>query len=95
LRVFRQTAENRRDSAGAGVAAALHRRAGQMATQKLLDLRPGTLPEIRADGDRITYRLEIAGAQAGGRLIIRCDADGEIWASIDRRPSSRAIDNTD
>jgi hypothetical protein len=59
-----------------------------MATRKALDRRPGATPEIRPAGDGITYRLEIAGSHPDGRLVIRCDADGRILASIDpARPS--------
>ena len=60
--------------------------------RRVLDLRPGAMPEIRADGDCITYRLEIAGIQAGGRLIIRCDPDGSVWASLASSPSPRRLD---
>ena len=55
-----------------------------------MDQRPGSTPEIRADGDTVTFRLEIAGVNAGAKLVIRCDADGTVWASMDigqeRRP---------
>lgn len=61
-----------------------------MSARKTMDQRPGSTPEIRADGDTVTFRLEIAGVNAGAKLVIRCDADGTVWASLDtgaeRRP---------
>jgi hypothetical protein len=66
-----------------------------MATRKSLDLRPGAIPDIRPDGDGITYLLEIAGTQGGGRLVIRCDPDGAIWVSIPRTPRSAGVDTDD
>ncbi len=58
-------------------------RARTMPTRKPVDKRPGPLPEIRADGNSVTFHLTIAGAQEGARLIIRCDPDGNVWASLD------------
>jgi hypothetical protein len=55
-----------------------------------MDQRPGSTPDIRADGDSVTFRLEIAGVNPGAKLVIRCDPDGTVWASMDtgsaRRP---------
>lgn len=64
-----------------------------MAARKTLDLRPGLMPDIRADGDRVTYHLEIAGVHPGGRLIIRCDPDGTVRAAIEDVSHGR-VDNT-
>jgi hypothetical protein len=55
-----------------------------MPARKALDRRPGTMPEIRTDGDSVTFRLEIAEVANGTRLIIRCDADGSVWMAIER-----------
>jgi hypothetical protein len=59
-----------------------------MAARKSLDLRPGPLPEITAEGNSVTFHLPIPRARDAGRLIIRCDADGQVWAAIcdDRTP---------
>jgi hypothetical protein len=45
-------------------------------------MRAGTMPEIRADADGVTFHLEVAGVHKNARLIIRCDADGNVWASL-------------
>jgi hypothetical protein len=47
-----------------------------------IDQRPGRVPAIEArDGD-ITFAITPAGIPRGVQLIIRCDADGEVWLSI-------------
>jgi len=51
-----------------------------------MDQRPGSTPDIRAEGDSVTFRLEIAGINAGARLVIRCHPDGTVWASLDAAP---------
>jgi hypothetical protein len=47
------------------------------------DSRRGKLPEIRAEEDTITFLLTV-GLPTGitGSLLLRCDRDGEIYASI-------------
>ena len=32
--------------------------------------------------DNVTFRLEIPGIQHGARLILRCDGEGNVWASL-------------
>jgi uncharacterized protein (UPF0548 family) len=54
-----------------------------MARRKALEHRPGIMPDIRADGDSVTFHLQTFGVDAEARLIIRCDADGAVWASMD------------
>lgn len=49
--------------------------------RKTLDQRPGALPEIRADGDIVIFCLNVPSEHA--RLIIRCNPDGTVVASID------------
>jgi hypothetical protein len=61
-----------------------------MSARKTMDQRPGPVPEIRADGDSVTFRLEIAGVHAGARLVLRCEADGTVWASMDTGPARQA-----
>ena len=53
-----------------------------MAGRKTVDQRPGSMPDIRTDDGRVTFHLDIAGVRAGARLIIRCDGDGTVRASI-------------
>lgn len=38
------------------------------------------MPDIVADGDSVLFCLDVAGRES--RLIIRCDPDGVISASI-------------
>jgi hypothetical protein len=54
-----------------------------MATRKSLDHQPGTIPEIRSDGESVTFRLEVPGEAENTRLVIRCDSNGEVWATIE------------
>jgi hypothetical protein len=68
------------------MAGTLHRVIHEMPTRKSLDHEPGPLPEIRSDGNDMTFFLEIPCSQNGVRLTIRCDAVGNVWASI-LRPS--------
>jgi hypothetical protein len=42
------------------------------------------LPTIRAEGDMITFHLDVQGLNESARLVIRCDAEGNAWASIAR-----------
>jgi hypothetical protein len=44
------------------------------------DERPGPVPDIRCEGDSVVYTLRISGALA--QLIIRCDPDGTVRASL-------------
>jgi hypothetical protein len=53
-----------------------------MAVRKAIDRQPGSVPEIRADGDSVTFRLHVAGTPPETRLVLRCGADGELWAAI-------------
>ncbi len=54
-----------------------------MATRKILDTRPGSVPDIRAVGDSVMYVFAIAGTAGPTQLVIRCDPDGNVRASID------------
>jgi hypothetical protein len=51
-------------------------------TRKDLDLKPGVLPEIDAVEGSVVFTMDIAGPHPNDQLVIRCDADGEIWLSI-------------
>jgi len=48
----------------------------------------GALPEIRLQGDSVVFYLDIATGRNGARLVLRCDADGQVWASIEDHASS-------
>ncbi|GAC1472464.1 MAG: hypothetical protein PVSMB7_25170 [Chloroflexota bacterium] len=51
------------------------------------DLRRGKLPDIRTEEDRITFLLTIGVPNgACSQLVLRCERDGEIYASI--RPAT-------
>lgn len=50
-------------------------------TFQQLDHRRGSLPDIRANDESITFRIPLAGF-ARSLLVIRCDTDGEVWISI-------------
>lgn len=53
-----------------------------MPVRKTLDRRAGPMPDIRADGDSVTFHLDVAGVHQNARLIIRCDGNGNVWISI-------------
>jgi hypothetical protein len=52
-----------------------------MSDRKAVDQRPGPVPEIRAEGDSIVFHLSVPTEH--GRIVIRCDPDGAVHASID------------
>jgi hypothetical protein len=41
----------------------------------------GALPEIRLQGESVVFYLDIATERGMSRLSLRCDADGNVWAS--------------
>ena len=43
----------------------------------------GALPEIRLQGASVVFYLDIALVRRTGRLVLRCDTDGQVWASLD------------
>jgi hypothetical protein len=47
--------------------------------------RRGAPPSILAHGNDIVYVLTPPGVPRELRLVIRCDAEGELWASIEPR----------
>jgi hypothetical protein len=59
-----------------------------MSARKPLDRIPGSAPEIRADGDNVTFRLDVAGISEQAKLVLRCDADGGVWATIVLEPTA-------
>ena len=42
----------------------------------------GAPPQIRPSGDSVTFDLKISGNRSGSRLLLRCDENGNVWASI-------------
>ena len=58
-----------------------------MAARKALDRRPGPLPEIHTDGDSVTFAFDLHDVPAA-RLIVRCDARGDVFASIIEPPAA-------
>lgn len=57
-----------------------------MRERKTLDGRPGPVPEILAEGDSVTFHIDVARVEKGARLVLRCDPDGNVWASIVTTP---------
>ena len=51
----------------------------------------GALPEIRLQGESVVFYLDIAAGRGNARLIIRCDADGQVWASLDEQASAHGV----
>ena len=52
-----------------------------MATRKALDRRPGPMPDIHTDADSVSFTFDLTDP-LDARLIVRCDARGEVYASI-------------
>ena len=57
-----------------------------MAARKVLDRQPGAVPDIHATGDSVTFQLAVAGAPEHMKLVLRCDAKGDVWAAIVTTP---------
>jgi hypothetical protein len=55
-----------------------------MAARKTLDQRPGPVPEIRVEDDSVVFQLDMRTVRHGVQLLIRCDSDGNVLASIVR-----------
>ncbi len=53
-----------------------------MARRKEIDEQPGRLPEIRAEGDSVTFEFGPVSGEQGAGLIIRCDEAGDVWARL-------------
>jgi hypothetical protein len=54
---------------------------------KRRDGHRGNLPEIRTDQNTITFVLTIALKGKAPKLLLRCERNGEIYASIDATAS--------
>ncbi len=53
---------------------------GVMLDRRTLDQRPGSVPDIRMEGDSVGFVLDVTSEHA--RLVIRCAPDGSVRASI-------------
>jgi hypothetical protein len=51
-------------------------------SRKSPDREPGAIPDIRPDGDGLIYLVPVPAVHATARLLIRADADGNLWASL-------------
>jgi hypothetical protein len=54
-----------------------------MSSRRLLDNRPGSLPEIRPDGTSVKFLIDVTTVRNSPRLVLRCDAQGDVWAAIE------------
>jgi hypothetical protein len=54
-----------------------------MSTRRSLDTRPGSLPEILPAGSSVRFLIDVTTVRDTPRLILRCDPDGSVWASIE------------
>ena len=50
--------------------------------QTALDATRGSLPEIRPGIHGLTFTMHPPGIPNGQQLVLRCDDEGEVWASI-------------
>jgi hypothetical protein len=55
-------------------------------------VKPGKPLEVRKEQDSITIVMDVAPATSRTpiRLVLRCERDGQIYASIDRGPARAA-----
>ena len=51
----------------------------------MLDRQPGSIPEVRREGDSVTFLLEVAGAPERIKLVLRC-TQTDIFASVANLP---------
>ena len=54
-----------------------------MRTKRAIATHCGPLPEIRLKGESVVFYLDIELATDTSRLVLRCDPDGNVWASVD------------
>jgi hypothetical protein len=59
-----------------------------MAFRSLLDRRAAPIPRIRADGDSVTFHLDVSHVRQGIGVVVRCDSAGDVWAALLDRPKS-------
>jgi hypothetical protein len=59
------------------------------------DEKPGPLPDIRLRGDDVIFVVHVDAVFHGARLVLRCEPNGNVWASISqrtKRADSRRLD---
>ena len=59
-----------------------------MAARRVLDRQPGAAPEVRREGDSMTFVLEVAGAPEQVKLVLRC-TQTSFFASVTNLPAPR------
>lgn len=59
-----------------------------MAARKVLDRQPGATPDVRRDGNAVTFMLDVAGAPERLKLVIRC-TQTDIFVSVAQDPLPR------
>jgi hypothetical protein len=52
-------------------------------------VKPGKPPRVRKEQDSVTIVMDVAPATSRSpiRLVLRCERDGQIYASIERGPN--------
>ena len=68
------------------MAEGLHKRRALWLRANRSIARPGTVPEVHADGENVTFRFDVAGIVEPTKLVLRCNAQGGVWASITFEP---------
>jgi len=55
----------------------------------MVEVKPGKPPHVRKEQDSITIVMDVAPATSRSpiRLVLRCERDGQIYASIERGPN--------
>jgi hypothetical protein len=56
-----------------------------MSARKMLDRQPGSVPDVKREGDSVTFVLEVAGAPEKIKLVLRC-TQTDIFASVTNLP---------
>jgi hypothetical protein len=59
-----------------------------MGAMRAITAQSGALPEIRLQGDSVVFYLDIATSRRTSRLVLRCDSDGNVWASLEEPVAS-------
>jgi len=53
-----------------------------------IDRHPGSLPDIRTSAGGVVFVMNPPGLPKRKQLSIRCDAEGEVWISIQPEEAS-------
>ena len=62
---------------------------GDVLALTIVTVKPGKPPLVRKEQDSITIVMDVAPATSRSliRLVLRCERDGQIYASIERGPN--------